>query len=74
MPTNSNVEEIEGVNILPDSLGYMICEKVDSIDNDTHTLFIGKVIEADLIKDEEAMTYGYYQEHKEELVSPLCRC
>ena len=27
--------EIEGIKIINDSLGYMICEIVDSIDNDT---------------------------------------
>ena len=27
------------------NLGYMICEIIDSIDNETHTLFIGKLIE-----------------------------
>ena len=58
----------ENLNIVKDSLGYMICEIVDSIENDTHTLFIGKLIEADLFKDEKEMTYAYYQEHKEELL------
>lgn len=62
------VNEVEGLNIIDDSLGYMICEKIDSIDNDTHTLFIGKLIEADIYKDEEPMSYGYYQEHKDELL------
>ena len=56
------------LNIIDDSLGYMICEIIDAIDNDTHTLFIGKLIEADLFKDEKEMTYAYYQEHKEELL------
>lgn len=60
--------EIEGINIINDSLGYMLCEIVDSIDNDTHTIFIGKLIEADLFKNEEAMTYAYYQDHKEDLL------
>ena len=58
----------EKLNIVKDSLGYMICEIVDSIENDTHTLFIGKLVEADLFKDEKEMTYAYYQEHKEELL------
>ena len=58
----------EGLNIINDSLGYMICEIIDSIDNETHTLFIGKLIEADLFKDEKEMTYAYYQEHKNELL------
>lgn len=60
--------QIEELNIIKDSLGYMICEIIDSIDNDTHTLFIGKLVEADLFKDEKEMTYAYYQEHKEELL------
>ena len=60
--------EVEGLNIVNDSIGYMVCEKVDSIDNDTHTLFIGKIIEADVLEDKEPMSYQYYQEHKEELL------
>lgn len=65
---NIKTTEVDGINIINDSLGYMLCEKVDSIENETHTLFIGKLIDADLYKDEAAMSYGYYQEHKEELL------
>ena len=65
---NTLVTEVCGINIINNSLGYMICEKVDSIDNDTHTLFIGRLIEADLFDDSKEMTYGYYQEHKDELI------
>lgn len=66
---NTKVTQVEGVNIIDDSLGYMICEIVDSIDNETHTLFIGRLIEADVFEEEkEEMTYGYYQKHKEELL------
>ncbi len=65
---NIEITKVEDMNIINDSLGYMVCEIVDSIDNDTHTLFIGKVIEADLFNDKEAMSYNYYQEHKEELL------
>ena len=63
-----DTKKIEGLEIISNSLGYMICEIVDYIDNDTHTLFIGKIIEADLENDEEPMTYLYYQENKEELL------
>lgn len=63
-----DLTEVNGVNIINDSLGYMVCEKVDTIENDTHTLFIGRLIEADVFKDGEPMSYGYYQEHKEELL------
>lgn len=60
--------EIEEIKVVKNSLGYMICEIIDFIENDTHTLFIGRLIEADIFKEEEAMSYGYYQEHKEELI------
>lgn len=60
--------EIEDIKVISDSLGYMICEIIDTIDNDTHTLFIGRLIEADVFAEEEAMSYEYYQQHKEELL------
>lgn len=65
---NVSLKEVEGIKVIDSSLGYMLCEKVDMIENDTHTLFIGRLIEADVYKDGEAMSYGYYQEHKDELV------
>lgn len=65
---NVDVTEVEGINVINDSLGYMVCEVVDTIDNDTHTVFIGKLIEADVFEDSKEMTYGYYQEHKDELL------
>lgn len=60
--------EVEGVNIIKDSLGYMVCEIVDSIDNDTHTLFIGRLVTSELYDDSDAMSYQYYQENKEDLL------
>lgn len=60
--------EVMGVNIINDSIGYMILEKVDTIDLVTHDLFIGRLIEADKFTNEEVMTYGYYQEHKDEFI------
>ena len=65
---NTDTFMVEDINVIKDSLGYMVCEIVDSIENDTHTLFIGKLIEADVLNDGEAMSYGYYQEHKDELL------
>lgn len=62
------ITEEMGIPIIAGSLGYMICEKVDTIENETHTLFIGKLKEADVYEDKDAMSYGYYQEHKDELM------
>ena len=60
--------KVEEVNIIKDSIGYMVCEIIDSIENDTHTLFIGRIIEADMFNEKEPMTYLYYQKHKDELL------
>ena len=65
---NIKTNEIENLKVIDNSLGYMICETVDSIENETHTLFIGKLIEADVYKEEEAMSYSYYQEHKDKVL------
>ena len=56
--------KIEGIDIINDSIGYMVCEIIDIIENETHTLFIGKTIEADILEEKEAMSYQYYQEQK----------
>jgi len=65
---NCETDEIEGVPVVKNTLGYMILEKVDAIDADTHTIFVGRMIEADVLQDEAPMTYAYYQEHKNDLV------
>ena len=64
----NKVEMVEGVPVIKDTLAYLVLEKVDTIENETHTLFIGRVIEADKAREDEPMTYGYYQEHKDELM------
>lgn len=65
-----NMETIDVLDekVIKDSIGYMVCEIVDRIENETHTLFIGKIVEADKFNDKEEMTYAYYGEHKDELL------
>ena len=65
---NGNFEVVDGINVIKDSLGYMVCDVIDMIDNETHTLFIARMYEGDVYQDKEVMTYGYYQEHKDELL------
>lgn len=65
---NLKAQEVAGVKVLKDTLGYMVMEKVDAIENDTHTLFIGKLIEGDITSDDDQpMSYAYYQDHKDDL-------
>lgn len=50
--------------VLENSIGYLEVEVIDAIDAGTHTVFIGKIVDAEVIKDEEPMTYAYYHEIK----------
>ena len=48
-----------------DSLSLFECKVINSIDLDTHILFIGDVIGQELLNDvEDPLTYAYYQEVK----------
>lgn len=51
-----------GVPIVLDySLGFIEAEVEGEIDCGTHTIFVGKVVEADLTGEGTPMTYAYYQ-------------
>lgn len=56
--------------LLENSLGYLEAEVVQRLDVETHTLFIGKVVEAEVLGDAEPLTYAYYQTVKRGLVPP----
>lgn len=42
------------------SLAFLEAELVNSMDVGTHTIMVGKVIDADVLNDLEPMTYAYY--------------
>ncbi len=50
--------------VLENSVGYLEAEVINSMDMGTHTVFIGKAVDAQIIKDEEPMTYAYYHDIK----------
>ena len=50
--------------IIDNSLAYIEAKVIDKTDVGTHTLFIGKVEDAEILTDEEPMTYAYYHECK----------
>lgn len=50
----------DGVPVLTDACGYLVCEVVDKLETETHTIFLGKITDADILKEEEPMTYAYY--------------
>lgn len=53
--------------ILENSLSYFECELENSMDAGTHVLFIGKVVNAGVIKEGEPLTYSYYNKIKKGL-------
>lgn len=46
--------------VISDSCAYMVCEVIDSMDAGTHTVFLGRVVGADVMKNDTPMTYAYY--------------
>ena len=50
----------EGVSVVTDACGYIVCEVVNQMETSTHTVFLGEVIDADVLKNTEPMTYAYY--------------
>jgi flavin reductase (DIM6/NTAB) family NADH-FMN oxidoreductase RutF len=52
---------LTGAPIVTDqSVAFFEAEVTASFDCGTHTLFLGKVVEADILNDSEAMSYSYY--------------
>jgi flavin reductase (DIM6/NTAB) family NADH-FMN oxidoreductase RutF/rubredoxin len=50
--------------VIENAIGYLECQVIGSLDVGTHTIFIGKVVDAEIIKDDDPMTYEYYHEIK----------
>lgn len=50
--------------VLEHCIGFLEAQVIAEIDAGTHTIFIGRVMDADVFLDEEPMTYAYYHEIK----------
>jgi len=50
--------------VLEDSLACLEAKIIDKIDLSTHTLFVGEVVEAEVLAKGEPMTYAYYHDVK----------
>lgn len=53
-------DTIDGLPVLKDACGYITCKIIDKMETTTHTVFLGEVIEGDVLSNEPAMTYAYY--------------
>lgn len=53
--------EVRGfLPVVMDSCAYIVCEVTDKMETSTHTVFLGKVIDCDVLKKDDPMTYAYY--------------
>jgi flavin reductase (DIM6/NTAB) family NADH-FMN oxidoreductase RutF/rubredoxin len=50
--------------VLDHSLAYLEARVINQLDVGTHTIFIGELVGADVLKEGEPMTYAYYHEVK----------
>lgn len=67
-------DKFEGINykigvtgspiIMENTIAYLEAEVIQAIDVGTHTLFVGKVVEAENIKKAKPLTYDYYHQIK----------
>jgi ferric-chelate reductase [NAD(P)H] len=46
--------------VLDDTVGYVECKVIKSLDAGSHTIFLGEVTEAENLSDLTPMTYDYY--------------
>lgn len=60
---NVEYEIKEGLAVITDSCGYMVCKVINTMETETHTVFLGEIIDCDTLSKNNPMTYAYY--HKE---------
>jgi flavin reductase (DIM6/NTAB) family NADH-FMN oxidoreductase RutF len=61
---NYKVSNADAPIVLDNAIAYLAAEVIEEANIGTHTIFIGKVVETEIFKDKEPMTYAYYNEVK----------
>jgi flavin reductase (DIM6/NTAB) family NADH-FMN oxidoreductase RutF/rubredoxin len=61
---NYKIGETQSPVITENTLAYLEAKVVQEVDVGTHTIFIGELVAADVIKEGEPMTYAYYHQVK----------
>jgi flavin reductase (DIM6/NTAB) family NADH-FMN oxidoreductase RutF/rubredoxin len=69
-----DIDKLEGINhkigetqapvVTDNTLAYLEAKVIQEVDAGTHTIFIGELAGADIIKEGEPMTYAYYHQVK----------
>lgn len=50
----------EGTPVVEAASGYMVFKVVGTLETTTHTVFLGEMVDAEVLSNEEPMTYAYY--------------
>jgi flavin reductase (DIM6/NTAB) family NADH-FMN oxidoreductase RutF/rubredoxin len=61
---NYRLGESKAPIVLDHSLAYLEAKVIDQVDVGTHTIFIGELVGADVLREGEPMTYAYYHQVK----------
>ena len=61
---NYKIGETKAPVILDNATAYLEAEVIQEVDVGTHTIFIGRVVAAEVLNDETCMTYDYYHQVK----------
>lgn len=69
-----DTDKLEGVDykigqtkapiVIDNAVSYLEVEVVNEMDMGTHTVFVGRVVDAEVLTDEACMTYDYYHQIK----------
>ena len=69
-----DIDKLEGIDykigatqapvIIENAVAYLEAKVIREVDVGTHTIFIGELVDADVLTDEECMTYEYYHKVK----------
>jgi len=59
---NFETKELEGMPIITDTCGNIVCKVINTTETKTHTIFLGEVITMENYNDFKPMTYRYYHE------------
>ena len=72
--SGKDVDKLKGVNyktgqtgsplILDNTTAYLEAEVIQDVDVGTHTIFIGRIVAAEILNEDPCMTYEYYHQVK----------
>ena len=51
------------IAVVDDACGYLVCKVIDKMETNTHTVFLGEIIDCDMLNQETPMTYAYYHKN-----------